>query len=179
MKRHFEIAHDILRETTGPGDIAIDATAGNGHDSFFLAKLVGPTGHVFAFDIQAGAIAKTRERIAGLSNVTLFQRSHDELFDLIPASHHGHVAAIIFNLGYQPGGDPGITTRFDTTITALTFAFLLLKPQGVLCVITYVSHPGGEEEADAVEAWMKSCLTYERFDSELPHGPRLYVVRKC
>ena len=39
---------DILRE----GDVAVDATMGNGGDTAFLCKLVGKTGHVYAFDVQ-------------------------------------------------------------------------------------------------------------------------------
>lgn len=35
-----------------PGDTAVDATMGNGHDTLFLAQAVGPTGHVIGFDIQ-------------------------------------------------------------------------------------------------------------------------------
>jgi predicted methyltransferase len=34
------------------GDVAVDATAGNGHDTLFLAEAVGPTGRVHAVDVQ-------------------------------------------------------------------------------------------------------------------------------
>ena len=34
------------------GDYAVDATLGNGHDTCFLAKIVGDNGKVFGFDIQ-------------------------------------------------------------------------------------------------------------------------------
>ena len=44
LQKHFILAH--LHE----GDIAVDFTMGNGHDTEFLSKTVGPTGHVFAFD---------------------------------------------------------------------------------------------------------------------------------
>jgi hypothetical protein len=36
-----------------PGDTAVDATCGNGHDTLALAELVGPSGRVFALDLQA------------------------------------------------------------------------------------------------------------------------------
>ncbi len=36
------------------GDTVVDATAGNGHDTLFLAKLVGPSGAVYAIDVQVG-----------------------------------------------------------------------------------------------------------------------------
>ena len=34
------------------GDYAVDATLGNGHDTCFLAEIVGDNGKVFGFDIQ-------------------------------------------------------------------------------------------------------------------------------
>jgi predicted methyltransferase len=37
-----------------PGDTAVDATAGNGHDTLALAELVGPQGVVWALDLQVG-----------------------------------------------------------------------------------------------------------------------------
>ena len=39
--------------------------AGNGHDTLALARHVGPTGTVHAFDVQAPAIAATRELVEG------------------------------------------------------------------------------------------------------------------
>lgn len=47
---HF--SHQLLKEVVEPGDFVIDATMGNGHDTAFLAELVGPSGEVFAFDIK-------------------------------------------------------------------------------------------------------------------------------
>lgn len=34
------------------GDTAVDATCGHGHDTLALAELVGPTGRVYALDLQ-------------------------------------------------------------------------------------------------------------------------------
>lgn len=35
-----------------PGDVAVDATCGNGHDSLFMAQCIGPTGQLHAVDLQ-------------------------------------------------------------------------------------------------------------------------------
>ena len=35
-----------------PGDTVVDATCGNGGDTLWLARAVGPSGRVLAFDIQ-------------------------------------------------------------------------------------------------------------------------------
>lgn len=37
----------------GEADCAVDATCGNGHDTLFLSRLVGPGGTVHAIDLQA------------------------------------------------------------------------------------------------------------------------------
>ena len=56
-------AQVILDTRLQPGDVVVDATAGNGHDTLFLAKRVLPGGQVFAFDIQAEAIRQTEIRL--------------------------------------------------------------------------------------------------------------------
>jgi ubiquinone/menaquinone biosynthesis C-methylase UbiE len=55
-----------------PGMAIADIGAGSGYYSSRMAKRVGPTGHVYATDIQPGMIALLERRIAseGLSNVT-------------------------------------------------------------------------------------------------------------
>ena len=50
LHKHFILKH------LGEGDIAVDFTMGNGYDTEFLCRTVGPTGHVYAFDIQAQAV---------------------------------------------------------------------------------------------------------------------------
>ena len=51
--------HEELRLRIRSGDLCIDATVGNGHDTFALAKLVGKDGLVFGFDIQKVALDRT------------------------------------------------------------------------------------------------------------------------
>lgn len=45
------LAADYVRRTLREGDIAVDATMGNGGDTQFLAELVGKTGRVYGFDV--------------------------------------------------------------------------------------------------------------------------------
>ncbi|MDP3333279.1 MAG: methyltransferase domain-containing protein, partial [Methylococcaceae bacterium] len=56
------VAHELLAERLQPGDIAIDATVGNGYDTLFLAEQVGETGKVFGFDIQHAALQEAQEK---------------------------------------------------------------------------------------------------------------------
>lgn len=135
------------------GETAVDATAGNGHDTCFLAERVGPAGRVLAFDIQPAALEATRARLAAaglLARVVLVLGSHGGLAERVPP---GGVAAVMFNLGYFPGGDHGVITRPAETLRALAAAQGVLRPGGILTVVCYPGHPGGAEEAAAVVEW--------------------------
>ena len=154
--RVTERAQKLALEAINPGDIAIDATAGKGRDTAFLAQAVGPGGHVHAFDIQDEALRSTHNLLeaAGLlERTTLHHRSHAEINDAIPAAHHGKVAVALFNLGYLPGGNPAIITQPATTAQALQAALKLLRPSGRLVCVAYTGHPGGSEESDIVLAF--------------------------
>ena len=50
--RMTSIAQAVWTRFVRPGDTVVDATCGNGHDTKWLAQAVGPSGRVFAFDIQ-------------------------------------------------------------------------------------------------------------------------------
>lgn len=149
-RRLTELAHEAVRAVLGPGEVAVDATAGNGHDTAFLARLVGPSGRVFAFDIQPEALTRTAARIGNAGAVTLLARDHAEMAAAIPREFHGQVGAVMFNLGYRPGGPPEVVTRRETTCRAISAGLQLLRPGGVLTVIAYTGHPGGKAEAVAV-----------------------------
>ncbi|MDD3298972.1 MAG: rRNA methyltransferase, partial [Firmicutes bacterium] len=56
------IIRSIVKGVVSEGDLTVDATAGNGHDTLFFASLVGEKGAVYAFDIQQRALDITRER---------------------------------------------------------------------------------------------------------------------
>lgn len=63
------------------------------------------------------------------------------------------VSAILFNLGYLPGGDQAVITTSGETLAALDTAAGLLRPGGILSVVCYPGHPGGDAESEAVIAW--------------------------
>jgi len=150
--RATELVHDWVRHRLGPGDLAVDATAGNGHDTRFLAELVGPGGHVYAFDVQEEALEAALRRLKtdGLAGqVTLIHAGHESMEEHL-AGLEGTVRAILFNLGYLPGGDHAVTTRPQTTLAAVETALPLLAPGGLLTLACYRGHPGGAEETDAL-----------------------------
>jgi len=173
-------AHERLRHHLHAGDVAVDATAGNGHDTLFLAREVGPEGHVFAFDIQPQALEETRKRLeeAGAeSRVTLLHAGHEEMEARLPREVHGRLAAVMFNLGYLPGSDKQVVTAPTTTLQALEQAARLLAPGGLLSILAYRGHPGGQEEADAVHEQLSALHGFTLETIESP-GPVLFMARK-
>jgi 16S rRNA C1402 N4-methylase RsmH len=143
-----ELMSSVLQE----GDAAVDGTVGNGNDTLFLARLVGASGTVYGFDIQAAALEAARTRLAedGVADrVTLLQTSHADMRDHVPQG----IKAATFNLGYLPGGDRSIVTTEQSTLPALQAALDLLAPGGVLAVMLYSGHAEGERETEAVLQW--------------------------
>lgn len=182
-----DFAHSLLAARLQPGDCVVDATAGNGHDTRFLAELVAPTGHVFAFDVQAEAIASTQALLASASLdafCTLIHESHHRLDICLPAEHRGHLSAVMFNLGWLPGHNKSCITHTGTTLQAIALALDWLRPGGVLTVVVYPGHAGGDEEARAVSGWMSALPSNEH---EVRHlrpanrpgkSPECWAVRK-
>lgn len=158
MKPLTTRAHEWVAKIVAPGDCVIDATAGNGHDTLFLARQVGSSGRVLVFDVQQQALRHTVERIPDSLRTAVIpiHDSHAHLGKYVSGQDYGHVSAVLFNLGYLPGGDKTITTQSDSTLSALRESLEVLKPGGILSVIAYTGHPGGAREAEQVGDWFGS-----------------------
>ena len=120
------LAKEILSRAVSPGDAVIDATMGNGHDTLFLCESVGPSGRVYAFDVQEQAVASTEallRREGVLDRARLFCCGHQHMNDYV----HEPVQAAVFNLGWLPGGDHSVTTHWETTREAVSKALDLRK----------------------------------------------------
>ncbi|OLR62180.1 16S rRNA (cytosine(1402)-N(4))-methyltransferase [Anaerostipes sp. 992a] len=145
--------HQFLMQYVKEGDICIDATVGNGGDMLFLARLVGEQGSVTGFDIQQIALDHTREKLEQHGvNGTLYLDSHANMAEYFEPES---VAAIVFNLGYLPGGDHKLATKGDSTIQAMEAGLSLLKKGGVISLCIYSGGDSGFEEKEAVLAYLK------------------------
>lgn len=180
-----EIAQSTWLDHVHAGDWVLDATAGNGGDTAFLARRVGPQGRVFAIDIQESALRATADRLQRevlLARVTLVQGDHARLLELLPCGVRGRLRLVCFNLGYLPGGDHHCTTLPDSTRLALQASLLLLADEGTLSVMAYRGHPGGLEEADVVQSFMDHlprpwvCLQHLATGSHANPGPVWWLV---
>jgi len=156
------ICHRIVRAVISEGDIVIDATLGNGHDTLFLAECVGTTGHVYGFDIQPAALTVTQARLAArniATRATLFQADHAHMAEYLPHTAYQRIRAIMFNLGYLPGSDKRVITRSTSTLTALQTASEWLAPGGIVTIVAYPGHAGGDEETQTVSDWFATQNT--------------------
>ena len=177
------LAAEVLRQAVRPGDHVIDATVGNGHDTAFLAELVGPEGHVTGFDIQPDALAHTsallRERSLA-ARCELFGDGHQHMAEHV----RGPVRAVCFNLGWLPGGDKGITTRWETTEAALRQALALLAPMGVCTVCAYPGHEAGRQELEQLLCFLGALrpqeynVLHQRFLNAGPGAPECFVIQR-
>ncbi|MBE6613082.1 MAG: hypothetical protein E7632_11370 [Ruminococcaceae bacterium] len=143
MHKYFILQH--LKE----GDVAVDYTMGNGHDTEFLSKTVGESGRVYAFDIQMAALNSTKKNLtaAGCAdNYTLFCASHHRVKEFV----HEKVKAGMFNLGYLPGSDKTITTMHETTLMAIDAAIELMAEDAIILIAVYPGHAEGEVEGRLV-----------------------------
>lgn len=182
---------------------AIDATCGNGHDTLALAKMLfGTTAGVvqhtparlLAIDIQPEAIAQTEALLceAGFSGevadgrISLICGSHadihDHIYSHLPSG--AKAAAIIFNLGYLPGGDKTITTTAETTIEAAEAALGALQKGGILSITMYSGHDAGAKEKEALMAFATELdshafhVAYISMPNQRNNPPEILLITK-
>lgn len=150
------IAHRFLVEHIRPGNLCIDATAGRGHDTAFLCKLVGESGRVIAFDIQEDAVQSTRALLEkeGLSSIA--QVHLDSHANMDAYAQEGTVDAITFNFGYLPGGDHSIFTQAPSSIQAIEKGLRLLRPGGLMSLCVYYGGDSGYEEKNALMEYFRT-----------------------
>ncbi|MDQ6951976.1 MAG: class I SAM-dependent methyltransferase [Mariprofundaceae bacterium] len=174
--RLTERVHHDLKQHIHLGDTVIDATAGNGHDTLFLAQAVGKKGHVFSFDIQAQALKNTRQRVEkhpNTASVEYVHSGHEQMQAKLPLGYHGHIQAIVFNLGYLPQADHTMITTPQTTLNALQQACALLRQGGIISILAYTGHDGGREEAEAIKQWLFTLNVNFKHHIEIPQNTRL------
>lgn len=180
LPRAIQFSHELITQRLTTGAIAVDATVGNGHDTLFLANLVGESGTVIGFDVQQQAIETTREKTANLPQVQLHHQGHETIADV----YTGPINAAIFNLGYLPGADKQIITQPDTTIRAIDAILSQLTPKGLVCIILYTGHDGGMQEAESIHQWSEqlqqetyTAVTYQ-FINQKNNPPHLLAIEK-
>lgn len=164
----LDIINRVIDESVREGDICIDATAGRGHDTLHLCRLVGDSGKVAAFDIQQDAVDSTKALLeangmAHRADVRL--QSHSEMDRLF---EENSVSFITFNFGWLPKGDHNIFTRKETSIEAIEKGLKLLKNGGIMSLIIYYGRETGFEERDALLEFLPTLDSRQYTVVEMP-----------
>jgi len=174
-------AHKSIQGTLSADSIALDATMGNGHDTLFLAR---HSAKVYAFDIQQAALDTTYQQIKKhhfSGKVVLIHDSHEHMRQHI--SENEQMNVIMFNLGYLPHGDASIITKTQSTLSALNQALEILSPSGIISILCYPGHTGGQEEMTTVTNWYQQlnshqfAITIIHSMQETDQSPRLFILQ--
>jgi threonine dehydrogenase-like Zn-dependent dehydrogenase len=104
---------------------------------------------VFSFDIQKCALESTEKKLMNRqlrNRVELINDGHQNLKNYI----YEPVKAVMFNLGYLPGGDHSVGTRGITTIEAIKSSMELITVRGIISIVVYYGGDSGFEEKNEV-----------------------------
>ena len=176
MQKYFILQH--LKE----GDVAVDFTMGNGHDTEFLCRTVGESGKVYAFDSQPAALASTEALLTSSDcphNYQLILDSHANVEQYVKEP----ICAGMFNLGYLPGSDKTVTTLRESTMKAVEGALRLLEDDGGLLIAVYPGHAEGSLEGKMLDEFFATLDRKKICVSKLmivnsPTSPFFFLVEK-
>lgn len=178
-----KMPHYLLYDKAANANQVIDATAGNGKDTLFLARYTSPSCKVLAFDIQKQALINAEQLLRSHNlerKVQFINDSHVRIADYcLPP-----VDIIMYNLGYLPGGEHTITTLTETTLAAVQASLNLLAPGGLISIAAYLGHSEGQREADALKRYLETIPQTEysvacwQMVNQINRPPILYVIEK-
>jgi len=196
IRQTTEFALHIVRAYVDPGDVVIDATCGNGHDTLALAEM--DPAQLYAFDAQESAVRATtnrleangyRDRISS-GRIIVECLRHEEMKRFLEdtagngGSADASVKVIIFNLGYLPGGDKNITTQSETTLQALQASMDLIQSDGLICITMYSGHTEGKEEKTALLSFTEALdsrkwhCAYVSMPNQRHDPPEILLITK-
>lgn len=157
LSNSIQISHILLKECLNTAKTIVDATAGNGNDTLFLAQNAKKNAEIYAFDIQPQALCHAKEKLCAFCprndiNVHFIQASHDKADEYV----QDNIDLAVFNLGYLPGGDHTITTKCETTLKALQIMVHKLSVGGHIAVVVYPGHDEGLKESRIIKDFAAS-----------------------
>ncbi len=179
----LEVEKNFLIPHIKKGGVAVDFTMGNGHDTLWLSNAVGEEGKVYAFDIQAPALASSKKLLEtenAPKNYTLILDSHSNVKTYVKEK----ICLGMFNLGFLPGnGNKSVTTKRETTLPAIRAAIELLDRDGGLLIAVYPGHKEGEIEGELIEEMFSELNRKELCASKFkivnsPTSPFFFLVER-
>ena len=175
-----DICDFYIEKMIKEGSIVVDATVGNGNDTLKLSNAVGKSGKVYGFDIQKEAIESAKKQEYRYDNVIFFNESHEKIEKFVSEK----VDAVIFNLGYLPGGDHNISTKSETTLPAIEKSMSMLSPEGIVLLVIYRGGDTGFEESESVVKYLKNIdyrcfnVLFYNYINRPKNPPMVAVIQK-
>lgn len=197
LTQTVSVAMTVTRSYLREGDTAIDATCGNGHDTLALAQAVGRNGRILAIDLQEEAILASKRLLSAhqIDNADFVQGSFVHLEEYwrawmenmergMTAETPSNLRAVVFNLGYLPGGDKKVTTTTEGTLLAVQQALSIIAPGGIVTMVLYPGHEEGARERDAMLKFAKQLsasrfhTAYVGFPNQKKNPPEILWITK-
>lgn len=150
----IKVAQMLLHDKIKIAKVMMDATCGNGFDTLFMAENSDVNSEIFAFDIQAEAIASSKGLLSEKNlydKVTWICDNHINFDQYIK----NKIDVAILNLGYLPNGDKNCTTEAATTIILLGKLISCLDIGGVIAITAYPGHREGFDENVKLQSFLQ------------------------
>ncbi|RQD75158.1 MAG: methyltransferase domain-containing protein [Halanaerobium sp. MSAO_Bac5] len=167
MKKDFmnavEFSHHLIKKHLNKDSTLIDATAGNGKDTLFLAELADQNTEILAFDIQKKAVENTKELLEKNKLGDKVKVINDSHANLDAYLKEDQLSLVLFNLGYLPGGDKSIITKAESTLKAVEKSLYFLKKYGIIILVIYKGHQGALKEQKTLIDFVKK-LDYKKYN---------------
>jgi len=155
FNKHLDLSKQYFERLLKIGDIVIDATCGNGHDTLYLATRIldEKSGKLYSIDIQAVALENAKKLILEKLPVSHFERV--QFLQMCHGTFPATIAAnsvklIVYNLGYLPGSDKKVTTQAETTLKSIKNSMELISFDGAISITCYPGHHAGKVEEDLI-----------------------------
>lgn len=177
----INLVHQSILPAVQQAEIIVDATAGNGGDTLFLAQNMKKSCQLYAFDIQAEAIEHTKQRTKEFaSQITYLQQNHEKIDCYVDQS----IDVAMFNLGYLPGAAHDAVTTHESTLKAVKCVLAKLSLQGICAIMVYPGHPEGKVEAVCLTDFLKSLPNKDytvgcyRLCNHCPEAPYGFIMER-
>lgn len=159
--------------------VAADLTVGTGKDSKYILENT-EVERLYGFDIQKEAEKEAKKLIGDDQRFIFHLDNHANIEKYIKEG----LDLAIYNLGYLPGGNKEITTKYESTIKSLEKILDFLNKNGIAIITIYPGHPAGKEESEKIEKYLagidqkKYGLIKIAYPTRPNNPPYIIVVEK-
>lgn len=159
--------------------VAADMTVGAGNDSLYILENT-KVERLYGFDIQKEAEIKAKKLIGEDLRFIFNLASHDQIENYVKEN----LDLAIYNLGYLPGGNKEITTKYQSTIKSLEKTLDLLNKEGMIILTIYPGHPAGKIESEELEKFLakidpkKYAIMKLSYQNRPKNPPYIIVIEK-